>query len=261
MKSYLSGIRHYSISSGMGDPKFGAWPRLGYVLKGAKRSQSNVSPKPRLPITPSILLKLREIWLSQHSNDYRMLWAASLLGFFDFLRAGEFTVPSMSAFDPASHLTLADVSIDSYQDPSVLSVVIKKSKTDPFRHGVTLFIGRTHSKLCPVEAMLSYLSVRGSSSGPLFLFASGSPLSRQSLVEHLRSALLKAKFDSGAYCGHSFRIGAATTAAARGLEDSLIKTLGRWESSAYQRYVHISRERLSAVSKIMCSSPAPLQTS
>ena len=35
------------------------------------------------------------------------------------------------------------------------------------------------------------------------------------------------------YSGHSFRIGAATTAAAKGIEDCIIKILGWWESLAY----------------------------
>ena len=39
------------------------------------------------------------------------------------------------------------------------------------------------------------------------------------------------------YSGHGFRISTATTAAACGLEDSLIQTLGRWESTAYLRYI------------------------
>ena len=50
------------------------------------------------------------------------------------------------------------------------------------------------------------------------------------------------------YSGHSFQIGAATTAAEVGLEDSLIKTLGRWESSAYLLYVRVPREKLASVS-------------
>ena len=50
------------------------------------------------------------------------------------------------------------------------------------------------------------------------------------------SVLAAANIDMSQYCGHSFRIGAATTAARAGVEDSLIKTMGRWESVAYLRY-------------------------
>ena len=38
------------------------------------------------------------------------------------------------------------------------------------------------------------------------------------------------------YASQSFRIGAATTAAAAGLPTWLIKTLGRWSSDAYLTY-------------------------
>ena len=53
----------------------------------------------------------------------------------------------------------------------------------------------------------------------------------------MRQALSAAGLDTSGYSGHSFRIGSATSAARVGLEDSLIKSLGRWESSAYQRYI------------------------
>ena len=46
----------------------------------------------------------------------------------------------------------------------------------------------------------------------------------------VKEALDVAGVESGQYSGHSFRIGAATTAAARGLEDSTVRTLGRWKS-------------------------------
>ena len=37
--------------------------------------------------------------------------------------------------------------------------------------------------------------------------------------------------------GHSFRIGVASTAAAAGLPDWLIKVLGRWSSDCHQLYI------------------------
>jgi hypothetical protein len=36
------------------------------------------------------------------------------------------------------------------------------------------------------------------------------------------------------YAGHSFRNGVATTAAKKSLEDSLIQTLGRWQSIRFR---------------------------
>ena len=75
--------------------------------------------------------------------------------------------------------------------------------------------------------MMSYLVVRGSSARPLFVYPDGSFLTRDRFVEEVRRALDSAGVDPALFNSHSFRIGAATTAAARGLEDSLIKTLGR----------------------------------
>ena len=52
----------------------------------------------------------------------------------------------------------------------------KASKTDPFRKGVNLYIGRTNNDLCHTAAMMAYLAIQGDSEGPLFCFRSGQPL-------------------------------------------------------------------------------------
>ena len=83
----------------------------------------------------------------------------------------------------------------------------------------------TGSDVCPVAVLMGYLSVRGTQHGPLFLDGSspGCVLLKQCGVRFFpRESTI-----SNTVHGHSFCIGAATMAAARGVEDSVIKTLGR----------------------------------
>ena len=141
-------------------------------------------------------------------------------------------VPSQTAFEQGAHLSFEDVAVDSWETPRLLRVKLKASKTDPFRAGVDVFIGATGNSLCPVAAVLAYMSMRGPGPGPLFRFQHGSPLTRARLVSEVRSALTVAGVDCRACSGHSFRSGAATTADNEGVEDSTIKMLGRWKSEA-----------------------------
>lgn len=165
IKGYLSTIRRLQIVKGLGDPFSASWPLLEYMLRGIKLRQAKrqeTRPKKRLPITPDILRKLRATWERDRRNhDNIMLWAASCTCFFGFLRSGEVTVPSMREYDPEGHLSEGDVALDSQKNPSIVRVNIKASKTDPFRRGVYVFLGRTGNELCPVEAVAAYLVGRG----------------------------------------------------------------------------------------------------
>ena len=232
-------------------------PRLDYVLKGIKQVQarSGAPPKPHLPITPELLAHLRAEWLrAPPQPDCVMLWAAACVGFFGFLRAGEFTVPTVQSYDPEVHLSLRDLAVDSHTAPSIVRLRIKQSKTDPLRQVVDIFLGVTNTSICPVQALIQYIAVRNPSPGPLFVFQAGTPLTWSSLVSHLQAALQMAGVVPSAYTGHSFCIGAATAAAKHGVEDSLIQTLGHWKSAAYLAYIKIPRQELASVSKALVGS-------
>ena len=99
-----------------------------------------------------------------------------------------------------------------------------------------------------MAAIAACLVAQVRSPGPFFHFNSGHPLSWEMFVKHVRGALSSQGVDVSSYSGPRFHIGAAMATAATGLVDSLMKTLGRWQSAAYQFYVLILRECLVTVS-------------
>ena len=217
--------------------------RLEYVMRGIKRRATPGNHR-RLPITPMILLLMKQFWAADSGNaDSKMLWAASCLCFFGFLRLGEVVAPSESQFDPEANLCFEDIRVDSRSHPTYMQVILKASKTDLFRQGTSLFIGATDSQLCPVAAVLSFMVARGRAAGPLFSWKNGCYLTKDKFVAEIRKVLTAVGLKPEEYAGHSFRIGAATTAAQMGLQDSLIKTLGRWQSSAYTLCIKTPKER------------------
>ena len=244
IKVYLSGIRAPHIEQGFPDPLANCL-RLQRVIRGIKHSQGSSSSS-RLPITDDLMLV---IWrsLDLRLPDHLMFWAACSLGYFGFLRASDFTVPSLASFSPSSHLGAQDIAVDSPSAPSCMRLKIKASKTDPFRKGAFIHIGFGRPPLCAVHSMMSYLAHRGNVPGPLFLFQNGQPLSHSLLTDWLRQILASANIP-GNFSSHSFRIGAATVAARNGVPDHIIQALGRWSSSAYQLYIRTPPESLAALS-------------
>ena len=109
-----------------------------------------------------------------------------------------------------------------------MNVHIKESETDPFRLGHTITVGATNSKTCP--------------------------LTKQVLTNKTRQLLNLSGFNASNYAGHSYRIGAATTAAEANLPSWLIKTLGRWSLHCYERYIKTPMSTLSEVSAMLVNT-------
>ena len=103
--------------------------------------------------------------------------------------------------------------------------------------------------LCPVEAILPYLAIRGKQLGPLFILADNTMLTRATFTSALKSILSKLDLNAHLYNTHNFRIGGATAANKAGVSELHIKALGRWQSDAYQRYIRTYLEQLANLSK------------
>ena len=154
-------------------------------------------PRVRLHITLQIMCKMKQV-LSREPWSYTniMLWAACSMAFFGFMRVGEFTIPGLDDFDGSSHLFLSDISIDSRENPRLLKVTLKQSKTDPFRKGVNIYLGATDRPICPVLGILPYLTARGNQTGLLFILDNGKGLTRQTFSVLLDSLLSKLHLDT-----------------------------------------------------------------
>ena len=228
---YLAALRHTQIARTGMELEHSKMPKLKILQSDIRRTQA-LLPKQSLTRLP-ILRKIKEAWSPRaQEEDIIMLWAASALCFFGFFRMGELTTPDDSNYCPQKHLSLGDIAIDSHCNPSVLRIFPKTSKTDREFKGVHIFVGKTGDDLCPVAAVTAFLAIRGNSPGPMFQFKDRTPLTKQRFISHIRKALQSAGIDPTKYVQHSFRIGAITTAAERGIQDSTIKILGRWKSDA-----------------------------
>ena len=257
IKVYMAAVRHAHITAGhhmIFDSQL--TPRVQQLLKGIQKEFCITKPtRPRLPITPNIMAAIKRILHQQLTYQSTMLWAACCTAFFGFLRVSEFTVPSQQDYDPLYHLSLTDVLLDDRHATTTVRLYIKQSKTDPLRKGAYIYLTRTHQSVCPVQAIVKYLRVRGKQAGAFFVTSDGSSLTRTMFASALTKTLHKVNLNAKLYNTHSFRIGAATSANQAGVPDLHIKALGRWRSDAYQRYIRISPEALASMTKRLINQP------
>ena len=165
-----------------------------------------------------------------------MFKAMCAMAFFAFLRIGEITAARQSPD------TLRLSQVDKLSDESGAVVSLKVTFCN-FKHNynqrpITIVINR-HLGVCLVEALLAYISLRGTDEGPLFRTLDGAPVDRSAFSDLLSLTVRQCGLDPARYKGHSFRIGAASHAAEMGFSDSQIRLLSRWKSDAFKRYIRI----------------------
>ncbi len=104
----------------------------------------------------------------------------------------------------------------------------------------------------PSEGHAEVMVDRKAGPGPFFMDKDKVGLTRRMFVREVNGALVKRGLPSEGISGHSFRIGAASAAAAGGASDEEIKVLGRWKSREYKHYIRRDgAEQAGAASKRM----------
>ena len=145
------------------------------------------------------------------------------------------------------HLSWGDIAVNNHDSPSLVQVHLKQSKCDQFGNGVKVILGKTDNDLCPVQALSACIAQRSNKPGPFFVDSQNKAITKQWFTKQLRLILEAMGLPQELFAGHSLRIGAATTAALKGLEGSMILKLGRWSSSAFWVYVRTPPGQLASV--------------
>ncbi|XP_050969662.1 uncharacterized protein LOC127167578 [Labeo rohita] len=244
IKGYLSGIQFFhKLMFGAPSPGISN-SQTSLLIRGIQRSRPTRND-PRLPITLDILTKCIHTLRTNYQplSTARTLDAMFILAFFGFLRCSELTISSK--FDPNTNPTISDLTI---LDNETISFLIKQSKTDQAKRGHVIYIFNLPSPIQPYQSVLEFLRLRNSQAKsphePLFLDEAKKPVTRFWFQKHLKSVLQSSGIPAEKFSSHSFRIGAATSAAQKGLSKQQIQTLGRWSSEAFQSYIRTNQSHI-----------------
>ena len=254
LKVFLAGIKHHHQLARMPDT-VATTIRLPLVLRGIRRRGLRLPPKPHLPITIKIIGQMKSTLLEhldRSNNDRQMYWATFTTAFFGFLWCLEFTTPSVSNCDKDQTLLHSDLT----NNGNGYRLHINAATMDPFRLGVNLFLRRTHHSVCPVKTFKNYLTRPRESDLPQ-LHTQMSPFSLPCVLPLSFGLCYTNWGTTKTTTCHSFWMEAATTAAAADLPDWLIKTLGRWSSHCYQRYIQLNGKVLSSVANVLAKAHIP----
>ncbi|OWA53761.1 hypothetical protein BV898_18183 [Hypsibius exemplaris] len=237
---YLAGLSHLFRETALHD--LCGHEKVFHALAGYGRLCGKTLDH-RLPITLDVMKFLKNQLGDSDLTNYskRLYWCAFCFAFFGFLRIGEFLAPSTRVVGQLDHtLLFRNVTIDN---ATSVTIHLLHSKSDMTGSGQTIHLNATGRTVCPVRACIKFLRVRPHRSrgreDAFFVFPDASYLCRQ-LVTAAMKRFLRPLEGSEHFGAHSFRIGAATTAAANNCSDSAIQRAGRWKSNTYRGYIRPS---------------------
>ena len=233
ISTYVSGIAFIIKSNGLPDITDNFVIRR--LIDGCKRRHARRDTRCpiTLPILKALLASLSHV--CSHGYEVAMFRSAYLLAFFGFLRVSEFTVSTRH-----SPITLfdEDVYVSEGGTTRQIHIRIRRSKTDQAANGCQITLpANDRYEICPVRAVANYRSMRSRGGIAFFCNFDRTPLTRQQFTSTLKRAVAFCGLPVTFYSSHSFRIGAATSAAMSGVPEVRIQSMGRWSTDTHKIYI------------------------
>ena len=197
--------------------------------------------------------------VSNHADNYYnlMIWAACSTAYFGLLRVCKFTASSPKHNTSFTNLFLSDITIDSHVAPQVANQNhFETVKDRSIQTGYTHLLRQNRSSSLPSKGTNPLPRQTWKQTWPIFILPTNWSLTRATFREACNAIFQNLKLHPHNFNTHSFIIGAAISAKQAGISDSH-KSLGKWRSNAYLKYVRVSPQDLSKSSKHLVISPTP----
>lgn len=233
--TFISAISYVSWLSSFPDPTQCSTIKL--ALKGYSKLNPIVADS-RLPITLPLLERIINAFSNTVSGDYhrKLMEAMCAMAFFAALRVEEINFHGGQSTRNVIQLNQISFLASTDGKTSAIKLTMRFFKHSNPTQPIEILLHKSQP-ICPVATITEYLSVRGQISGPLFCWPDHSPVRRSQFVDSLKGALSFCNLETDRYKTHSFRIGAASWAAAQGFSDSQIRRFGRWKSNTFLKYI------------------------
>lgn len=213
-------------------------PTESFVIKKLLYSIRRMSTADkRLPFTVANIQTLLAALHSHILDHYNrvLLKAMFLTAFFGLFRVGELSISQNGHQNTVLRKDLTFM----YTNANVSSAVInvRNYKHSQGQATAVPLALQSDKQLCPVRALVRYLRLCPTQTGPLFQFRNGDPVTTAFFRSNLRTCVVASDLNPQFYTSHSFRIGGATHAHSHKMPASQLQRLGRWRSNAYVKYI------------------------
>ena len=269
---YLSAVRFHQILEGF-EWTLDGDVRIAKMLRFVKRRYPVSNIRTKMAISLPVLQKILPLlpgWPEPAlmCHDDRLFAAASVVATCAFLRAGEF-LASPSSIRPVLLHSMVSVSVVAGTD--CVQVAIPQPKARWWIGAITVTCfggGASDDAFAPVRLLNAYRrrsSVPLRSNGPAFVRGNGATLSKAYMLQRTTGLLSQASIrmvdgigQPTAVKAASWRAGGVRSAVDAGLNQAMIRAMGRWRSDAWLSYLSESPGDLRRAAALMWQSSLDL---
>ncbi|POM80051.1 Hypothetical protein PHPALM_2161 [Phytophthora palmivora] len=221
-------------------------------------------PQPKQPVTLAILRLIHQQLNFSQAHD-RVLWGATIMGFFFLLRCSEYLRKGSQEYLFA--IRCSDIwfynstgqRCETKSQITRVQINFRGGKNDQAGVGTSRALTTSSLKwCCPVRAIWylvqHHRNVSNDQDELLCKVGKDVYLQAQDVAKCIKRAASNAGQDPSRFSTHSLRIGVATALFAAGVDSLSIKPFGRWRSAVFERYTRINDEVMATMATRMVSS-------